>query len=125
MASILIIDDQPEVRRVLRRVLEAAGHTVTEDGDGKSALRHFAGNPTDLVISDIFMPEMDGIDFLVRVREAFPEARIVAMSGGGVLGRDQVLGDASMLGALAVLKKPFSRDEVLKAVNSALEAAAP
>ena len=88
MARILIIDDQPAVLRALRSTLEQAGHEVTEAPEGKTALRHFAGKPTDLVISDIYMPEMDGIDFLMRVREAFPEARIVAMSGGGHLSRD-------------------------------------
>ena len=121
MARILIIDDQPAVLRALRRTLERAGHQVTEAADGKTALRHFAGNPTDLVISDIYMPEMDGIEFLLRVREAFPEARIMAMSGGGHLSKDRVLGASRMLGAVAVLEKPFSQTEVLEAVHVALE----
>ncbi len=56
MASILVIDDDQSVREVLRKVLERAGHTVSEAADGKTALRRFAGNPTDVVISDIYMP---------------------------------------------------------------------
>ena len=121
MANIMIIDDQPAVLRALRRTLERAGHEVTQASDGKTALRHFTGNPTDLVISDIYMPEMDGIEFLLRVREIFPEARIVAMSGGGHLPKDRVLRAASILGAVAVLEKPFSQAEVLEAVHAALE----
>ena len=121
MARILIIDDQPAVLQALRSTLEQAGHEVTEAAEGKTALRQFAGSPTDLVISDIYMPEMDGIDFLMRVREAFPEARIVAMSGGGHLSRDQVLGAASILGAVGILEKPFSQEEALEAVRVAME----
>ncbi len=120
MANILVIDDDSEITEALRRILEAEGHVVREASDGKTALRHFAGNPADLVITDIYMPEMDGIEFLIRVREAFPESRIVAMSGGGFLSRDRVLGAASMLGASPVLEKPFSVEEVVDVVDRAL-----
>jgi len=121
MAHILIVDDQPDVLRALRKILERAGHVVSEAADGKTALRHFAGRPAEVVISDIYMPEMDGIEFLIRVREAFPEARIVAMSGGGHLSKERVLGAASMLGAVAILNKPFSQEEALEAVRTAME----
>ena len=121
MASILIIDDQPEVLRALRRTLQQEGHTVTEAADGKVALRNFAGSPTDLVICDIYMPEMDGIEFLIRVREVFPQARIIAMSGGGHLAKERVLAAASMLGAVGILEKPFTREQALEAVRVALE----
>ncbi len=122
MASILIIDDQPEVLRALRKTLQREGHTVTDAADGKAALRRFAGSPTDLVISDIYMPEMDGIEFLMRVREAFPEARIIALSGGGYLGKEEVLAAAGNLGAVGILEKPFSVEECLELVRRALEA---
>ena len=121
MASILVIDDDQSVREVLRKVLERAGHTVSEAADGKAALRRFAGNPTDVVISDIYMPEVDGIEFLIRVREAFPEARIITMSGGGFLGKEDVLAAASNLGAVGVLEKPFSPQECLEVVQTALD----
>lgn len=120
MASILIIDDDPQILHALRRVLEKEGHAVVEAADGKAALRRFAGDPTDVVISDIYMPEMDGIEFLIRVREAFPEARIIAMSGGGFLDQESVLAAASKLGAVGVLEKPFSPEECLEAVQKAL-----
>lgn len=120
MATILIIDDDPDVLRPLRRILESKGHTVAEASDGQTALRYFAGHPTDLVLTDIYMPQMDGIEFIMRVKEAFPEARILAMSGGGRLSMDSVLGAASKLGAEDVLAKPFTADEVLAAVDRAL-----
>ena len=122
MASILIIDDEDPVREMLRRLLERVGHTVYEATDGKTALRMFTGNPTDLVISDIYMPEMDGIEFLFRVREAFPEARVIALSGGSFIGKEEVLRDAAQLGAVGILKKPFSVEECLEVVQSALKA---
>jgi CheY-like chemotaxis protein len=120
MARILIIDDDPDILRLLRRILESRGHTVLEAADGSTALRHFAGNPADLVLTDIFMPHMDGIELIMRVKEAFPEARVVAMSGGGRLPMSNVLGAASMLGAEDVLAKPFTADEVLAAVDRVL-----
>jgi len=120
MAHILIIDDEPGVLKILRKILESAGHNVTDAPDGEVALRHFEGQPADLVITDIFMPGMDGIEFLVSIRKTAPNARVLAMSGGGLLSRDQALSDASLLGADQILQKPFSRDEVLEAVNRML-----
>ncbi|MFG1690705.1 response regulator [Gemmatimonadota bacterium] len=79
--------------------------------------------PTDLVITDIYMPEMNGIEFLIRVWEAFPEARVIALSGGGFLGKEDVLAAASKLGAVGVLKKPFSAEECLEVVQRALDTA--
>ena len=121
MADILIIDDEPGVLRVLRKILEGEGHSVTEAPDGEVALRHFEGKPADLVITDIFMPGMDGIEFLVHVRKTFPDARVLAMSGGGLLSRDQALSDASLLGADQILQKPFSKEEVMEAVTRTLD----
>jgi CheY-like chemotaxis protein len=122
MASILIIDDEGPVREVLRRLLERMGHTVYEAAEGKTALRMYAGNPTDLVITDIYMPEMDGIEFLIRVRDAFPEARVIAVSGGSFLCKEEVLRDAAQLGAVGILQKPFSVEECLEVVQRALKA---
>jgi CheY-like chemotaxis protein len=121
MAEILIIDDEPGVLRILRKILEKAGHSVREAPDGEVALRDFEGKPADLVITDIFMPSMDGIEFLVNIRSTFPDARVLAMSGGGLLSRDQALGDASLLGADQILQKPFTKDEVLSAVDRTLD----
>ncbi len=120
MARILVIDDEPRTRKAVRRSLESAGHEVVEAEDGKVALRMYAGNPTDLVISDIYMPHMDGIEFLMRLHEAFPEARIITMSGGGHLAKEKVLSASSTLGAVITLEKPFGVDDLLAAVDEAL-----
>lgn len=120
MAEILIIDDEAEILRALRIGLERAGHRVREARNGKEALRVFAGAPSDVVISDIYMPDMDGIELLMRLKECFPEARFVAMSGGGFLEKERVLGAAAMLGAERVLEKPFSLEEILGAVEACL-----
>ena len=120
MATILIVDDDPHTRSSIRRALELGGHTITEAPDGKVALRHFAGNPTELVVIDVYMPEMDGIEFLMRVREAFPEVKTLMISGGGSLPSENVLGAASMLGADRVLEKPFSLEELQEAVQAVL-----
>jgi len=120
MAKILIIDDEPGVLHVLREILEGVGHSVTEAQDGEAALREFEGKPADLVVTDIFMPGMDGIELMVNIRKTLPDARVLAMSGGGLLSRDQALSDAVLLGADHILEKPFSKDEVLEAVNRTL-----
>ena len=117
MADILIIDDEPGVLGVLRKILEGVGHVVTEALDGEEALRLYEGHPADQVITDIFMPGMDGIELLIHLRKTFPDARVLAMSGGGILSRDQALSDASLLGADKILQKPFSKEEVLAAVD--------
>ncbi len=116
----MIVDDDDATRHALRRLLLASGYQVIEAPDGQTALRHFTGNPVDLVISDIYMPEMDGIQFLMRVKEIFPDVRVIAMSGGGHQKKENVLGAASMLGAVTVLEKPFELAEVLDAVKLAL-----
>ena len=121
MSRVMVIDDDAAVRLLLRKALERDGHSVIEEPDGKSALRHLAGTPPDLVISDVFMPDMDGIDLLIRVREVFPEITIFVMSGGGrYLDKDSILAAASKLGATSVFEKPFKIEEVLKAVRGVL-----
>ena len=121
MAKILIVDDEPDILHLLTRILERFGHTVHQAPDGRTALRMYAGNPADVVITDILMPEMDGLEFLTRVREAFPEARIIALSGGGLIAKEEVLRDAVRLGAVGILKKPFTVEQCLEAVRTALE----
>ena len=119
MPKILIIDDDPGVIRVLRRVLELEGYTVSEARDGREGLRCMERDPADLVISDVYMPDMDGIEFLIRIRKVMPDAKVVAMSGGGYLTTEEVLYAASVLGAVAVLRKPFTRSDVLEVVTAA------
>ena len=121
MAKILIVDDEPDILHLLKRILERVGHTVHEAPDGRTALRMYAGNPADVVITDILMPEMDGLEFMARVHEIFPEARIIALSGGGLVAKEELLRDAVQFGAVGFLQKPFTVEECLEAVRTALE----
>jgi len=121
MARIMIVDDNPAILGLLRQILEEEGHTVDDAPDGHVALRHFAGDPADLVICDVYMPNMNGIEFVMRVREAFPDARIIGMSGGGFLSAEAVLEAVRNLGAVGVLEKPFQVEDVIRLVNMALD----
>ena len=90
MARIMIVDDDPATLQSLRQILEEEGHTVDEAPDGQVTLSHFTGNRADLAICNVYMPNMNGIEFVIRVREAFPEAKIVGLSGGGFLSKGSV-----------------------------------
>lgn len=122
MAVILLIDDEPQVRLVLRRVLERSGHSVFEARDGGEGLRIASGNVVDLVITDIIMPGMDGIELIVEFSEHHPGVPIIAMSGGGkAVPADLVLSDAHGLGAVTSLAKPFDMARFLAVVEAALD----
>lgn len=121
MSRIMLIEDDAGMRSAIRRVLEREGHTVVEESDGKSALRHYAGDPTDLVISDVIMPQMSGLEFLARIREVFPDSKAIIISGGGPLQGGTVLYNAATLGADRVLEKPFEVDDLLAAVRELLD----
>lgn len=112
MAKVLVIDDDPKVRNVVARFVELEGHAVVQAENGKEAIDQLQGDPADLVISDIFMPEMDGIEVLIQLREHFPDAKLVAMSGGGAIAASHVLKTAKVLGAVAVLEKPFDLEDI-------------
>jgi len=120
VANILVIDDEEGVRQVVAKVLEREGHKVTEASDGKVALSLMRDAHPDLVVCDLFMPEMDGVEVLRKLRRDHPHLSVVAISGGGYQGQVQLLDVAKKLGAVAVLKKPFELSELVGAVNRAL-----
>ncbi len=122
MARILVIDDDDQIRRVLRRALEAEGHEVLEAGNGKTALRVHRTSPAELVITDIHMPERDGLEVLMELRRGAPRLKVIAMSGGGRLGQMTPLEAAVPLGAFASLSKPFELDAMIEVVRKALAA---
>ena len=88
MALILIIDDDDQIRRVLRKTLERDGYDVADAPNGKEGIRLYRENPADLVITDIIMPEKEGIETIRELRRDFPEVKIIAISGGGRIGPD-------------------------------------
>jgi CheY-like chemotaxis protein len=121
MARIVVIDDQEPIRRIVRSVLERAGHEVLEAGDGEEGLRLLERHAADVVLSDIFMPGMDGIQMLRQMRRQFPAVKVIVMSGGDSTGMLDLRRDAELLGAVKSLSKPFTTHEIVSIVNSVLE----
>ena len=122
MARILIIDDEASIRKPLRVILERAGHEVVSAANGSEAVRLWRQRAGDMVITDIHMPEKNGLETIIELRQIAPQARILAMSGGDLNARVDVLGDATLLGAVHTISKPFTLDEMLRAVERVLEA---
>ena len=121
MAQILVIDDEEMLRRTL---LERAGHTVVEAEDGKHGLAQFEVQRPDLVLTDIIMPNCEGVETIGEMRRQAPDLPIIAMSGGGSRGGDLFLTLAEQLGASATLSKPIRQAELVAAVDAALKPAA-
>lgn len=117
---ILIIEDNEAVLRVLNRMLARAGYDVQEASNGNAGLAAYRQQPADLVITDIVMPDMEGLEVIRELRRTDPEARIIAMSGGGIGSAEKYLALARTFGAGSVLNKPFSQDELMTVVAEAL-----
>lgn len=120
MATILIVDDDAHFRAGTRRILAAAGHDVEEADDGRLALEKCRHHPPDLVLLDIYMPETDGVEAMYQLGQAHPQLQVIAVSGGGRLGKESALEVMRALGAVRVLTKPFEREELLTLVQEVL-----
>jgi CheY-like chemotaxis protein len=121
VAVILVIDDDEQIRRMIKWLLEKEGHQVVETRDGREGIALCRHLPVDLVITDILMPDKDGLDVLVEIRAECPDAKIVAMSGGGtVMSSAGCLHLAADLGANEVLAKPIAKKRFLEVVNKLL-----
>jgi len=120
VASILIIDDDASVRRMLRLALERDGHAVVEARNGAEGVLLYRTAAADLVITDLFMPEQDGIETIQQLREEFADSRILAISGGASTGAAGPLTDARLFGADATLAKPFSIEALHRIVHELL-----
>ncbi len=108
MTRILVIDDDPSVREVIRYGLEKSGHQVSEASDGRSGLAAHQAAPVDLVITDLVMPGMEGLETIQHFRRLYPDLKIIAMSGGGLGNAGKYLEMAGMFGAHRTVAKPFS-----------------
>jgi DNA-binding response OmpR family regulator len=120
LARILLIEDEASIRRPLQLILERAGHQVFAAANGMEAVRLWRESSGDLVITDINMPEKDGLETIVELRQLSPRTPILAMSGSYRNGRVDVLGDATQLGAFRTIGKPFALREMLEAVEQLL-----
>ena len=125
MAKILVIEDEDLARYTLCDALKSAGHDVDEAENGATGTMLCKTRPYDLVITDIIMPEKEGIGAIIEILEENPTQRIIAISGGGRLGAEGYLESALALGALATLAKPFSDQELFNSVTACLEQATP
>lgn len=113
---VLVIDDEPGLRQVIRRMLEPAGHEVVEAENGRAGAQALHAVPFDVVLTDIIMPEQEGMETIGEMRKLNKTVRIVAMSGGGIKDLDVLL-LARRLGADATLAKPFRKDDLLACVE--------
>jgi CheY-like chemotaxis protein len=115
---ILIIDDEEMIREGLKTTLELEGYKVLICNDGKEALRSLAIFQPDLVITDIIMPEADGIEVIITLRNMPLPPKIIAISGGGRISAGDHLKSARQLGAANTLTKPFSSAELLESIRN-------
>ena len=113
MKSVLVIDDNSFVRQFLCYILEREGYAVYGADNGRVGISLYRANPTDLVITDIYMPVKNGIDTIRELKQEFPAVKIIAMSGGHI----DLLSEAQALGAQHMLVKPFSRKELVGAIQ--------
>lgn len=121
MEQILIIDDEAPIRSMIRLVLERAGYAVAEAADGIEGIQRFREKAADLIITDLIMPNKDGIGVILELKKEFPGVKIIAMSGGGLNRPEGYLRGAKKLGAAYTLSKPISRQELLRAVADTLK----
>ncbi len=120
MAGVLIVEDDKELREMINISLTRRKFTVIEAVDGKEAITHFKPSITDLVITDLIMPEEDGLKVIMKLREMKPSLKIIAISGGGKAGPGSYLNLAKALGADAVYSKPFSINDLITRIEELL-----
>ena len=121
MASILLVDDDEQFRSMLSESLRREGYDVTEAQDGREGMQLYREHPSDLIVTDLIMPEKEGLETIQEFRRDYPEAKIIAISGGSRHGSSDYLKIARTFGARQVLAKPFSRQEILEAITQVLE----
>lgn len=118
--SILLVDDEEMVRTQIRASLELEGYAITEASNGREAVDMLKGFKPDLVITDILMPEKEGIETIMEIRQMYPDIRIIAISGGVRTENMDFLKIAKRLGADLALPKPFGRQQLLSMVHELL-----
>ena len=124
MKRILVIDDDTQIREMLREILEREGYEVEDAENGKSGIAIQQKKPSDLIITDLIMPEKDGVETIMELIQTNPAAKIIAISGGGRISPRDYLEMAEALGAKKTFYKPFKRQEIIAAVKELLESEA-
>lgn len=121
MPGVLIVEDDKELREMLKMMLLRKNYTVLEAENGKAAITHFKPLLTDIVVTDLIMPEEDGLKVVIKLRELKPSIKIIAISGGGKVGPASYLNLAKALGADAVYSKPFSLNDLVSKIEQLLD----
>jgi CheY-like chemotaxis protein len=121
MPGILIVEDDDELREMLGVAFSKRKFTILEAANGKDAILHFKPAVTDLVVTDLIMPEEDGLKVIMKLRELKPSIKVIAISGGGKVGPGSYLNLAKLLGADAVYSKPFSLNVLIRKIEDLLE----
>ena len=121
MPRILVIDDHEDICSFMKEALQMSGYAVDVACDGNSGLAVQRRQPADVVITDIFMPDADGMETIQRLKKEFPKVKIIAMSGGGMMTKNvDYLSMAREFGADRVLPKPFDHNALLGAISAVL-----
>ena len=121
MGSILIIEDDTEVRNMLKIMVQRAGFLVQTAKNGLEGVNAFRRSPSDIVITDIVMPEKEGLETILELREYYPDVKIIAISGGGRHDAKNYLQSAKDFGADYIFDKPFRQKEILAAIKDLLK----
>jgi len=122
MANVLLVEDEALIVAVLSSAITRQGHTCVTASNGKEGLKRFSEDSFDLVITDIVMPEKEGLEIIVTMRRTMPDVKIIAMSGGGRTGTAEYLHAAETLGAMATLKKPIRLADFVSVLDRCLKA---
>ena len=120
LALIVLVEDEPAIREALARYLRTLGHDVPTAANGVEALKLLDQGRVDAVITDIRMPEMDGLEFVRALRKRQGDLPVIAISGGGMIPNELLLESAGLLGAVATLQKPFKLEQLRQAIDAAL-----
>lgn len=120
MSKILLVDDDTQVRKMLKITLEREGYEVAEAADGNEAVRVYDPETTDLVITDIVMPEKEGIETIMELKAVNPGVKVIAISGGGRISPEDYLKWARRFGVANTFTKPVDREELLTSVAELL-----
>jgi len=121
MAHILIIDDESQIRLMLRKLLESKGYTVSEASNGAEGIKQYHEHPVDLILTDLIMPEKEGLETIMHLKKENPNIKIIAMSGGGKMTPGEYLPLAEKFGAIQTFEKPIRREELLNAIENLLK----
>lgn len=117
MKNIVVIDDNEDIRWLIYNMLNLEGYNVYQAPESKTAFEIIRTTPIDLVITDLIMPDKDGLEIIMDLRRDFPDIKIIAISAGGQIGPSTYLDMAMKLGADRILYKPFNQSDVIKVVR--------